>query len=59
MNELETVIDAKLLSLKRVQPLLNEPNELTAILVATRRTAKDSPIENRKSKIENSHAFTT
>jgi len=37
---------------RRVQPLLNEANELTAIFVASRKTAiaRRSPIENRKSK---------
>ena len=55
---LELLIDRGLLSDRRVQPLLKEANELTAIFVASRKTAvsrqarRDS-IENRKSKIEN------
>jgi four helix bundle protein len=51
---LELLIDRGLLSTRRVQPLLSEANELTAIFVASRKTAiARSPIENRKSKIEN------
>ena len=55
---LELVIDRSLLPVRRVQPLLKEANELTAIFVASRKTAitrrlPTSPIENRKSKIEN------
>jgi hypothetical protein len=39
---------------RRVQPLLNEANELTAIFVSSRKTAaRQKPIENRKPKIEN------
>ncbi len=55
---LELLIDRSLLAPSRVQPLLKEANELTAIFVASRKTAvsrqarRDS-IENRKSKIEN------
>ena len=55
---LELLIDRSLLAASRVQPLLKEANELTAIFVASRKTAvsrqarRDS-IENRKSKIEN------
>ena len=35
---LEMIIDAKLLPAARVQPLLQEANEITAMLVATRKT---------------------
>jgi four helix bundle protein len=55
---LELLIDRSLLAARRVRPLLKEANELTAIFVASRKTAvsrqarRDS-IENRKSKIEN------
>jgi four helix bundle protein len=52
---LELLIDRGLLSDRRVQPLLREANELTAIFVASRKTAvaRRRPFENRKSKIEN------
>jgi four helix bundle protein len=36
---LELTIEAALLPARRVQPLLNEANEITAILVASRKTA--------------------
>ena len=36
---LEMIIDAKLLPAARVQPLLREANEITAILVAARKTS--------------------
>ena len=36
---LELIIDAKLLSPKRVQPLLDEANELVAIFVTSRKSA--------------------
>jgi four helix bundle protein len=36
---LEITIDAALLPAKRVEPLLREANELTAIIVASRKTA--------------------
>jgi four helix bundle protein len=55
---LELVIERRLLAPRRVRSLLEEANELTAIFVASRKTAvsrqpqRDS-IENRKSKIEN------
>jgi four helix bundle protein len=55
---LELVVQSRLLPARRVQPLLSEANELTAIFVASRKTAmsrqarRDS-IENRKPKIEN------
>ena len=51
---LELLIDRGLLSDRRVQ-LLREANELTAIFVASRKTAvaRRRTFENRKSKIEN------
>src|SRR5256885_3827542 len=36
---LELVVDADLLSAKRVKPLLDEASEITAMLVASRKTA--------------------
>jgi len=39
---LEFIIDEKLLSEKRVVPLLNEGEELTAIFVSARKTIKNS-----------------
>src|SRR5882762_5431296 len=53
---LELLIDRGLLSDRRVQSLLKEANELTAIFVASRKTAvaRQSPFENRKSTTENS-----
>ena len=55
---LELLIDRSLLSTRRVQPLLNEANELTAIFVASRKTAvsRQGKIENRKSKIHDPEA---
>ena len=52
---LELLIDRRLPSTRRVQPLLDEANELTAIFIASRKTAvsRHGIIENRKSKIEN------
>ncbi len=52
---LELLFDRGLLAARRVQPLLKEANELTAIFVASRKTAisRQRPFENRKSKIEN------
>jgi len=51
---LQLLIDRGLLAAGRVQPLLKEANELTAIFVAGRKTAaRQKPIENRKPKIEN------
>jgi four helix bundle protein len=52
---LELLIDRGLLADRRVQPLLNEANELTAIFVASHKTAiaRRGSFENRKSKIEN------
>jgi four helix bundle protein len=52
---LELLIERQLVPPRRVQPLLDEANELTAIFVASRKTAvaRQKPIENRKSKIEN------
>src|SRR3954447_21969957 len=37
---LELIVDAGLMSAKRVKPLLDEASELTAILVASRKTAR-------------------
>jgi four helix bundle protein len=53
---LELIIERRLLSGRRVQPLLSEANELTAMFVASRKTAvsRQKSFENRKSKIENS-----
>ena len=42
--------DAELLDRKQVEPLLNEANELTAIMVASRKSTRQSI---NKSKIEN------
>ena len=52
---LELLIERRLLPPRRVQPLLEEANELTAIFVASRKTAvgRQKPFENRKPKIEN------
>ena len=51
---LQLLIDRGLLAAGRVQLLLKEANELTAIFVASRKTAaRQKPIENRKPKIEN------
>lgn len=45
---LELVIEGELLAATLVEPLLQEANELTAIMVASRKSAKSS-IENQKS----------
>jgi len=55
---LQLLIDRGLLAARQVQPLLKEANELTAIFVASRKTAasrqaSQNPIENRKPKIKN------
>jgi four helix bundle protein len=53
---LELLVGAGLLGSRQVQPLLQEANEITAILVASRKTAAGRQVpsfENRKSKIEN------
>ncbi|HWY51698.1 MAG TPA: four helix bundle protein [Chthoniobacterales bacterium] len=51
---LELLIGRRLLPPRRVQPLLDEASELTAIFVSSRKTAvARQSIENRKSKIEN------
>ena len=53
---LELLVDARLLGSRQVQPLLQEANEITAILVASRKTAagrQAASFENRKSKVEN------
>ncbi len=49
---LELIIDGKLLKKTLVEPLLNEANELTAIMTAAHMTAQSS-IQNQKSKIQN------
>ena len=53
---LELIGEDGLISSGRVQPLLQEANELTGIMVASRKTARErgKTIENRKLKIENS-----
>jgi four helix bundle protein len=50
---LELPVDAGLLGSRQVQPLLQEANEITAILVASRKTAAGRQA-NRNSKVENS-----
>jgi four helix bundle protein len=50
---LEFIVEEKLLPLKRVEMLIKEADELTAIFTTTRKTARVKSIENRKSKIEN------
>ncbi len=53
---LELLIDAGLLGIRRVQPLLQEADEITAILVASRKTAtgrRTQSFKNRNSKIQN------
>jgi four helix bundle protein len=53
---LELLVDAGLLGIRRVQPLLQEADEITAILVASRKTAtgrQTQSFENRNSRIEN------
>ena len=49
---LELIVDGELLAKRLVEPLLKEANELTAIMVASRKSATSS-IENQKSKIKN------
>ena len=49
---LELIIEGELLTKPLVEPLLKEANELTAIMVASRKSAMSS-IENQKSKIKN------
>lgn len=48
---LELVIDGALLNRKRVEPLLKESEEITKIMMTSRRTAARS--ENQKSQIKN------
>ena len=51
---LQLLIDRGVLAASRVQPLLKEASELTAIFVASRKTAAGrKSLENRKPKIEN------
>jgi four helix bundle protein len=47
---LELIVATSMLPAKRLQPLLEEADQLTAIFVASRKTARDG---NRQSKIEN------
>jgi len=53
---LELIIETKLLERHQVESLLNEANELVAIMVSsrksTRKSINQSKIENRKSKIQ-------
>jgi four helix bundle protein len=49
---LEIAIEGNLLPETRVQPLLAEANALTAMMVASRKTARVNAVD-RKSKIEN------
>lgn len=50
---IELAIQARLIQEGRVDELLNEANELTAILVASHKTACRNLNLNRKSKVEN------
>ena len=52
---LDLIIDGGLFKKDRVRPLLQEAEELTKIMAASRQTAKArlNPIANRKSQIEN------
>lgn len=50
---LELIIDGQLLPAHRVEPLLQEANELTAIMVASRKTAGTNPEPTQNSKFEN------
>ncbi len=49
---LERIVEGELLAKRLVESLLKEANELTAIMVASRKSAMSS-IENRKLKIKN------
>jgi four helix bundle protein len=50
---LEMIIEAGLIKPKRVEPLLQEANELVAIITASRKSAiRQSQIANQKSKID-------
>ncbi len=50
---MEMVIEGELLKADLVQPLLQEANELTAIIAQSLITMKSSKIQNPKSKIQN------
>ncbi len=50
---IELAIQARLMQEQRVADLLNEANELTAIFVASHKTASRNLHSNRKSKVEN------
>lgn len=49
---LELIVEGELFAKRLVEPLLKEANELTAIMVASRKSAMSS-IERQKSKIKN------
>ena len=42
MDQMEIIIEAKMLSEDNVSPLLQEANELTAIMTASRKTAEEN-----------------
>ena len=48
---LELLIDAGLISESKIRPLLNEANEIVAIMASSKKTAAKSQIANRKSQI--------
>lgn len=50
---LEFIAEEKLMPLKRIQMLLKEADELTAIFTTTRKTARTKIIVNRPSIIDN------
>ena len=60
---LELIIDGELLPKEKVEPLLDEANQLTAIMVASRKTATENqqanrPILNLQSSIFNPKCLT-
>ena len=50
---LELIMDGNLLNRSLVEPLWKEANELTAIFIASVKTAAQSAIKNQKSEIKN------
>jgi four helix bundle protein len=48
---LELIIDAGLMSERKIRPLLSEAVEIVAIMASSRKTAAESQIANRKSTI--------
>jgi four helix bundle protein len=48
---LELIIETELLGAAKVKPLLNEANEIVAIMASSKKTAAKSQIANRKSAI--------